>query len=104
MTPVFISEYAQSRFLDAVLSGAPIRQAGAQVGLSRSTADRLWQRLRPTPERRWEQVWTPEQSEQLCQIIAAGGSYADAAAALPFTRRQCQDRVKTLQRRKRVRS
>lgn len=102
MAPVFISEYTKERFVAAVMSGTPIRQAGNMVGLSRSTSDRLWQSLRPVEAHKRGQIWSTDQSNELCAIIASGGSYVDAAAVLPFTRRQCQDRYKTLHRRKGV--
>lgn len=43
-------------------------------------------------------TWPQEHTDRLCEIIADGGDFGDAAAVLPYTRRQCSDRFKTIRR------
>jgi hypothetical protein len=42
--------------------------------------------------------WSQDDTNRLCDIIADGGTFDDCAAELPYTRRQCQDRFKTIRR------
>jgi hypothetical protein len=43
-------------------------------------------------------LWTEAQTNALCDLIADGKTFADAAKAVPFSQRQCSDRFKTIRR------